>query len=707
MKKITLVLVTLALTAGMAVAEDLVMSVTGSAEVSWSFAGQLIDNTGSFLDESVPSGDFTSDGGDLFWGQYPELALTATIEDADGNVIVEAASEDYAVGLTAWPDPDTWDDDFDGDEFDSIALDYINFPNVIPGVLGIKLAGDDALEPDYAPSGSASENERILVNITPMGDMLDVTVGLLIKPDNKLHTTYYKYGDPDGDLVDDWEDYDDFINDTMDGWFVWDDDGDYSDLDDLDDGQQDTLDANPWETGTYLSWAASLEATFTAELGDEDEIAVGFGTVIDSAFTNGVYEPDTKVTGTDYTYDVFADDSLLNDAGDEAVVEEMYGAITVNPLTMKEMDPASYGSADEAKMLRTNEVLGRATIPIGVGVDADVAGITADIDFQTVLVEGKDTNNFTGIVDLTDPTKSTLDYTTYAMPIFFGIDVGYELEVADITITPAVNFKYSSDFWKWTTNDDLDGFEYDGDVSGADFVGRPMSLDIGVDVEGIADMIDVGISAAIALGDGVAGYHGLGVLPIPTATYTHDTGVAETIVYDNTVAELIDFWLAQPTLADADTNYWTAGTDKPADSASDGQNNGFFASTASAMEIEVEISAEVMDGLTITNTTSYEIDNAGIGGADDITLWGAQLSSLANETVIEYAWMVGDATAFTIFGEFTYESVNYVTEMGQKYVGLRGLTADAPADVFEFDYSEAPSMATFDYEVGVKVAVGL
>ena len=707
MKKITLVLVTLAFAAGMAVAEDVTLSVSGSATVEWGFAGQLIDNTGSFLDAEVASGDFYSsdDAGDLSTMDIPAFTFTMSVEDADGNVIVEAATAEIEITnelALRDEDGDIIDDNDDGDpdyyvdsdvfafgvDYESV-LDYISFPNVIPGILGITLAGDDALEPDYAPSGSASENERILINVTPI-DQLDATVGLLIKPDNKLMRTFY---DVAGTAA-------------TDGLFTWPDTGDPADVlgadaDDFDDFDPAViLDANGWENGTYLSYALSLEATFTQELGEEDEISVGIGTVIDSAFTNGVYEPDYLVDLSDYTYSEFTDDvPLVNDAGTEWVIDEMYGPIAVNPLTMKEMDQVSFGGTDENKMLRTNEVLGRATIPVGVGIAADVAGISAAVDFQMVLTEGKDATNMTGVEYLApaDWDKSTHDKAAYAMPMYAAVDVGYELAVGDMTITPGVNFKYSSDAWKWEWDADDEELVYAGDVSGADFVGRPMSLDVGVDVEGIAGMIDVGISAALSLGDSVSGGHGLGM--IPNFTVTDDAGVPETYVYDNTIADLIDYWYIQPTLADADLL-------QPAETATDGQNNGFFASTASAMNIELDISAEVIDGLTIANTTAYEIDNAGVGGADDMVLWGTQLSSLSNETEVTYDWMVGDAVAFTIFGLFTYESVSYDTEKGQKYIGVRTDT-DLGVDTFEFGFSEAPSMATFDYAVGVRCEVGL
>jgi hypothetical protein len=300
--------------------------------------------------------------------------------------------------------------------------------------------------------------------------------------------------------------------------------------------------------------------------------------------------------------------------------------------------------------------------------------------------------------------------------------------MGDMTITPGVNFKYSSDFWKWAWDNDLDDWDwdYEGDVSGADFVGRPMSLDIGLDVEGLAGMIDVSISAGFALGDG-PGNHGFGILngttpaalvaleaglaaagiPVPSYTYTFDdTGVIEDVVFENTLAELMDFWYIEPTREDA------YGGTSDADTASDGLNNQWFASGASAMDIEVAITVMPLDGLSIENTTTYMIDNLGIGdwddyGADGAVLFGTSLSQLENETVVEYDWMVGDAVAFTIFGGLTYALTSYETEMGQKYVGLRAASEAVSPEVFEFGYGEAPSQATFEYEAGVKVAVGL
>lgn len=59
MKKFTIILVTLTLLAsGMAMAEDLEMSVGATATVKWGFKGQLIDNTGSFLEDKKTIGKF-------------------------------------------------------------------------------------------------------------------------------------------------------------------------------------------------------------------------------------------------------------------------------------------------------------------------------------------------------------------------------------------------------------------------------------------------------------------------------------------------------------------------------------------------------------------------------------------------------------------------------------------------------------------------
>jgi hypothetical protein len=68
------------------------------------------------------------------------------------------------------------------------------------------------------------------------------------------------------------------------------------------------------------------------------------------------------------------------------------------------MVPGLFGSTDDAMMLRTNEVLGRRTIPLGVGVEASIAGLSAELEFDMALTEGTDSKNATGIVDLVDPT---------------------------------------------------------------------------------------------------------------------------------------------------------------------------------------------------------------------------------------------------------------------------------------------------------------
>jgi hypothetical protein len=714
MKKITLVLVTLAFAVGIAAAEDLVMSVNSTVTAEWGFGGQLIDNTGSFLDEELPSSDFFSDGGDIDWGQYPELTFTASVEDGDGNVIVEAATKEVEIDLTTYPTPDDWDME---DKYTDVTLDYIRFPNVVPGLLGISLMGPDDLDPAYSPADSTSKNERILVNITPI-PQLDATVGLLVKPDNPLYEYYVTSAGTE----------------IEDGLFVWPD----TDDDDVDESEVYPLDATSWEIDSYLSWALSLEATFTQELSDEDSISVGFGTVLDSAFTNGVYWNDA-LNDTTKLYEFYTEDAnTANENETEFLIKDMYGPIAVQPYTMKQMDPVSYGGdAADLKDLRDNEVLGRVTIPFGLGITADVAGITAAVDFQTRLADGKDENNYTGIeyVDFADWEKSTLDHPDYAMPIYAAVDLAYELALDGITITPGLNFKYSSDAWKWefddddNTDPDDDAYVYAGDVSGADFVGRPMSIDIGVDVAGIAGMIDVGISAAMSLGDSVAGNHGLGIFSTfgignyVVSKFDADTGAIQELKYDNTLAEIIDFWFVQPTLADSSSNYWTNGTDQVAESGTDKQNNQWFSTGSNAMSIElsIDVTPPMLAGLSVNNTTTYMVDNAGIGYPDYVELdpvgnpgvetfipWGEQLSSLTNETTVEYDWMVGDAVAFTIFGGLTYESIGFITEDGQIKKAFVDNTADSPAaGTLEFTYAEAPSMATFEYEVGVKVSLSL
>jgi hypothetical protein len=701
MKKFTIILVTLTLLAsGMAMAEDLEMSVGATATVKWGFKGQLIDNTGSFLEDAKPSGDFYSDGGDLNWEKYPKLTLTASVEDADGNVVVKAATKAKSVDLTTYPTPGAWDDE---DKAYDLTLDYITFPNVVPGLLGLSFKGPDDLDPAYlGEKDGDSSNERIFVTVTPI-DQLEAEVGLLIKPDNALTTSLYSaaLGAASGTVA-------------TTGTVVYPTDPETTGT--------ITLDDSTWQTGTYLSWALSLEATFTQAIGEDGEISVGLGTVIDSAYTNGTYLPDFEIAdyvGYDKFYSPFVE-ATMNDDQDSAVIAQMYGPIAVNALTLKQTMPSLFASTDDAKMLRTNEVRGRSTIPVGVGVTAAFGDLSAAADFQMVLAEGKDTSYATGVYDVTNPDESTVDYATYAMPMYAAVDVGYEMAMGDMTITPGLNFKYVSDFWKWAWDGDV--WAYDGEVSGADWVGRPMSLDAGVDVEGIAGMIDVSISASVGLGDGV-GNHGYGILALsdpenvasvigflPSYTVTQNADGEQTFVFDNTLAEMIDFFKLGPTAAGSDTNTWNTELMKEdADSATDGMNNQWFgAASASAMGIEVGITVAPIDGLTIINTTNYDVDNLGIGmDADTGTLFGIPLSTLANKTDVSYKWMVGDVTAFTLYGIFTYTSKSYFTEDGQKYVGLRADTETVAPDVYEFSNSEVPSKATFDYEVGMKMTVGL
>ena len=610
MKKITLALTLLFFMCAMGFAE--MLEISGSSTLEWGYAGTITDHSASYSGE-IPTGDFfTDDSGEHKLGPK---TITLTMEAADemGTVVVKAQST---------LDLDDWDVMVDSTKED--AFDFIEFPNVIPGILGIWLGEVDGVSTSVTSKESSTDAPEIVVTLTPV-DGLTAKLGLVIDQGELDYvitgsgsssttativaipsgTTYTGTGttyDIDGDLVDDIA-----IEETT-----------------------TTGDDTAWAYGTYTDFAASIFAEYELMLGDEDSVTVGVGTVYDTAWGKAVVED---------TDGLAAGDILLG------LVQEKYLAQTIV-------------AADEA-IVEITDTYGYATMPLGLAVDVAMGDLTAGVDFQARLVQGSDEDNL--------KNDTTMEFKAYEMPMYANLDVGYELAAGDMTITPSLNFKWNNDFWKWGVNDDGDDFEYKGLVSAADYLARPMSAEVGVDVDGIAGMVDLSLSAGLGFGDGNYN-HGLAGVPDADGKFAP------------TLAKLFaDQIKAINDLAVADVN------DK------------ILVDAPTAMEISVglTIAPPMLAGLTVTNDFTYSSDGMGFVGADDETLYGDFLSEITNDLVVEYDIMVGDAVGATLFGKLMYDQIVPMMEEGMIYT----------IDPLTLEQTEQSSKATIGYEIGVKATV--
>ena len=583
MKKITLALTLLLAICAMGFAWP--FSFSGSSTLEWGYAGTITDNSANFAGE-IPTGDLFTDDSGKHEITPDEIKLTVEVADEDGTVIVKAESkldlEDEVLDLVV--DDAAYRD----------AFQFIEFPNVIPGMLGIWLGKSDDVETSVTASGSSTKSPEVIATITPV-DGLTAKLGFVMDQ-NTLE----------------YNDWDDPVAQT-------------------------TLE-NSFSYATYTNIAISIFAEYEAMLGDEDSVTVGVGTVYDTAWGKAVVQDPDDLDAADVT------------AG---WLQEKYLAQTIV-------------AADEA-LVEITDTYGYATMPLGVAVGAAVGDLSAALEFQTRLVQGSDTANVQG--DTTDG----MEIRAFEMPMYIGVDLGYEMMAGDITITPNANFKWVNDFWKWGYDAGDEVWEYEGLVSGADYVGRPMSASVGVDVDGIAGMIDLSISAGLGFGDGAYDHGNTMLLPL----------VSSDGLYAPTLAALL-----------ADTQDANDGLDN------DDINNVSLVSSTGATEIAVGLTVmlPMVEGLSIMNDFSYITDGLGIlGDTDEVgTLFADFFTEITNDTVVEYDLMVGDAVACTFFGKLMYEMITPQVEFGSVFTADTFLPADA---------TEQASKSTMSYELGVKATV--
>ena len=622
----------------------------GSSTVMWGLSGQLMDNSSDWIGE-IPSNDlFAETDDDPLWPFV--WTLSAEAVDEDGNTLVSAEAEvDMEEEIFDFPE--------DGEE-GNIAYVIIEFPHLVPGMVGLALEDSDTLEIDVHEVSSDTESPRATFTLTPI-DGLEAKVGLAY---DSLQTMNWFFDDVDAVA---------FL-----GAFAGVDPSSLT-LDTIVDALVDNAaDSESWDAGSYADIAISLQVEYEMAMGD-DSITATAGLIYDTAYFNHVFI-----------------DSI--DQGDldpfDAYVEETRG-----PKVAKNLDLIDDDFDDISDDIQDGVVWGYATVPIGVSVAVDMMGIEATVDFMTRLVNGWDVANPDEgkDFDYTSPgDEMDVDYEfggprVYAMPMFVSVDAAYEMDMGGMTIAPTANFAFSSDFFKFAANDDGDELEYVGDVNAAEFLGRQMSAGGGLEVTGIADMIDLSIEGSVGFG------FGAGDWDWPFDAFYNAVNWPDDITKRN--KELNDAHKdAEDALKDLDVDEYMS-------------NGLLFVDDFDAFKVEIGVEATPLDALSIENTFSYTHDGMGVEGtqdeedtglmayAADSGLW---LDLIENETVIEYDIMVSDAVGCTLYGEFTYSMWNYAGEEGtypNKW--------DKDTETYWIWDSEQSSKSEFEYEIGVKVDVDI
>ena len=639
--------------------EALGVYLSGSAELSWGLSGQIMDNSDMFIGE-VQDRDLFASGDDVAWPFEWTLSLEAANED--GDVIVAAEGSIEIGGGDIVQD--------DGEQ--PVAYEFIEF-NVLPGMVLLRLLPSDPVGTDVTAAESDSESPVIEIVATPM-DGLEAKLGLVW--DNhqgeRLNALYYTGVDPFS------------LAGNLAGLTA-----ENANLPNLLAAVDDAAtDSDTWVIGNFSTVGAAFQVEYTLAMGEEDSVVVTAGTVFDTAFSNHVFVGSEK----------------LDDADAPTVIyfEETTGAKQAKNFDLE------FEDADDVekfrKDLQKGYIYGYATMPLGLQVDLDMMGISATVAFQARLVNGWDVMNPSkGKYDL-DLVEDGLDpfdpgsYSDpddfevgkpqeYAMPMYASVDVGYEMDMSGMTIEPSADFQFCSDFYKIEWNDD-DAVEYVGDVESAQFLGRQMSASVGVDVSGIADMLDVSLSAALGLGLGDAMYD----WPFDDAY--------------NAVA-----WPDAITGAAGDLNKLHTDDEKAladADIEPDSYNGLLFVEDFNVMSITVGVSAEPIENLSLSNDFTYTSDGMGIAGANDLEIepdllsadTGLWLDMIENATSVEFGIAVAGDVAATLYADVTYTKWNYSGEEGMYAKGW-----DSDLGMYNIWDSEQSTKANLDYEVGVKVSV--
>jgi len=258
MKKLLILFLALVIVGGLAFGGPINITLSATSTLKWRLVGQVLDvssfgQVAKFLSDVTTgqtSNALTSDAAartaDSSTADYElapsSLLLTLDAQDANKVSIVKAQSK---ISLTASNVAGGSGGYLHfGDDWYSDVFQYIEFPNVIPGVLGIKFNKSDNLYSAYTTLWSNIAKPHVIATIVPMKDA-SVAVGLMVKPITLLE----KY---DADTT------------------------------------SPTTFTNTTEIGMAYDFAAAVDASYKLMLNDKDKVTVGLGFIVDTSWGNGV-----------------------------------------------------------------------------------------------------------------------------------------------------------------------------------------------------------------------------------------------------------------------------------------------------------------------------------------------------------------------------------------------------------------------------------
>jgi len=663
MKKIALVLLTLLVAGTMAFAENL-LTISGSSDLKWGYEGSWNSQEGwesafqSIRDDANRSYEGT-------WGPS-DFTLSMEAVNEDGVVIVKAESSLE----------DTLDENVKVSDNKKDKFSYIEFPNVVEGILGIKLNGEGSISAEYAAGSSSSEDTWVGVAVnTPIG--LSANVDLMLVTNG-------------GSL-------------------------DYN------------LGANSLPYKGIYDFATAIDVTYATTFGEDGSISVGLGTVIDTA---KFYEKIETLADyiADYQPKETTDDNNNGIQDPLASAAQWITDLNTNPDIIFDADGnytgisthAYDGAFIEQYMPKDTDQDGEGylAVPLGLGVDFGIVGVTAGVDFQMGIGVGDDAVNLKDYdnIDLTAANAGDLinayNFDTanpYGVPMYIGADVGYGTDLGDMSLSVSGSFKYCSDFWKWGDNDDGDAYEYKGDVTAADYTGRPMSIGLDASISNIAGMLGITVGFGMGFGDGEYN-HGLGKFA---------GGNWASMAVDNNgnpkdtdgVGTLTEFVVPG--------SYDVAGAGQDAFNEAASQYNS---TSILVYDVTVGLTLTPIDNLDIADTFSITYDGAGITTGDPSNAepyFTDFLMEIKNELDVSYGITVGDSVAVTPFAgldlsiktqpvtrSYQYDLYTVDPASPDNYYGDNLMSGGAivPIGVGSRVYDDT-SLTELSYEIGVKATV--
>ena len=759
MKRIVVALIVLLLASSVAFGYSETTSVSGTTTLTWGFEGQLLDNqaeylgystgaaawaTASYDDEKLWFDIFSSASDKNSATKAPTIQSSISVTNSDGLTIFKATTSKITnPGATANVD---WNDT------PGFGFSSIEFPNLVPNMVALKLV-DNGFSVTATPLPANGAMDASVTLGVEMSDPIAVyaTDGTFTDSETAL-----------GGTVNWWvSDLTNTFAIAFDASFGMDLNKDDSISVAL--GTEfDTAWGKAWKvttasgvtTGELVAATASTSATDIPVYADGDLwgwTSIPFDLSVDAAIAdasigldfetvlvNGIDVTNLNETGVaqDYALPFYlnfdaAYEMILGDeiaaaefaAADGALVDAKQAAFAAEKAVAEAEADLAYANSVQGGFDWENFVedftKAFAAHQAAVAVEPASTQVTTETTAVTGLNDnyGLDSTAMTAVVtaaiEAGEPdfdvliesleaaiatAEGALETAEGTLSAAMDAAAGYP-DPQNITISPNVNFQYSSDFWKWgidnatyavntpwapytkfDTTSTGTTISYFGDVSAAGYLGRPMSFDLGVDVDGIAGLLDVSLSGGAGFGDAEV-FHGSHL----------DGGVQDSegliLAADGTTAT------GAVTLAD---HYTGIGVNATGETASDSTNNRWLAADALAYGLSLGLTVgDIVDGLTISNMTDLTYDGllinglvfaaTGLGTAPALP---TQLyhQVLSNSTGIDYEIMVGESLAFTIFADVDYDMYFNTVEQGEK-LDASNLIVDSEAETFaELNY---------------------